>query len=133
MSTSRICATAALSALLLAACSGHAGHDAGSSSAGLPKGDIGRGQELASSTTLTGQSCISCHGNNGNAPIDPSYPKIGGQYYDYLAHALQRYRDGKREHMLMSPQARNLTDQHIADLAAYFGSREGDLADMSAY
>lgn len=133
MSISRICATAALSVLLLAGCSGHADNSTGSSSAGLPKGDIGRGQELATSTTLSGQSCSSCHGDDGNAPIDPSYPKIGGQYYDYLAHALQRYRDGTRQHMLMTPQAQNLSDQQIADLAAYFGSREGDLADMSAY
>ncbi|RMH94985.1 cytochrome c [Lysobacter pythonis] len=109
------------------------GDQGSSSSAGLPKGDIARGKELAGSTALTGQSCVSCHGEEGNAPIDPSYPKIGGQYHDYIAHALQRYRDGKREHALMTPQATKLSDQQIADVSAYFGSRPSQLQDMSAH
>ena len=138
MTTIRISAMLA-TALMLSACSGGGDHAAASaeaahsSSAGLPSGDIRRGEELANSTTATGQSCISCHGKDGDAPIDPTYPKLGGQYHDYLAHALERYRDGKREHALMSPQALKLTDQQIADLAAYFGSRPGSLDDMTRY
>ena len=45
----------------------------------------------------TGQACVDCHGAEGNAPIDPTYPKLGGQYYDYIAHSLETYRDGDRE------------------------------------
>ena len=45
--------------------------------------------------------------------------------------ALQEYRDGKREHALMSAQAKDLNDQQIADLAAYFASRPGQLGDLS--
>lgn len=102
-----------------------------SSSAGLPKGNTAAGEQLAGSKNAgTGQSCIDCHGAEGNAPIDPTYPKLGGQYHDYLEHALQAYRSGNREHVLMSSQARDLTDQQIADLAAYFGSREGQLRDL---
>ena len=78
----------------------------------------------------TGQSCVDCHGAEGNAPIDGTYPKLAGQYYDYIAHALQAYRDGDREHALMSSQAKDLTDQQIADLAAYFGSRQSNLRDL---
>ena len=78
----------------------------------------------------TGQSCIDCHGADGNAPIDATYPKLGGQYYDYLAHALEQYRDGQREHALMSSQAAGLTDQQISDLAVYFGSREAQLTTL---
>ena len=76
----------------------------------------------------TNQSCIDCHGADGNAPIDPTYPKLGGQYGDYLAHALQAYRAGDRQHALMTPQAKDLSDQDIADLAAYFGSRPRPVA-----
>ncbi len=102
-----------------------------SSSAGLPSGNLAAGEKLAShKNASTGQSCIDCHGANGNAPIDPSYPKLGGQYGDYLAQALQSYRGGKREHALMSSQAKDLSDQQIADLAAYFGSRESQLRDL---
>jgi cytochrome c553 len=73
---------------------------------------------------------VDCHGAEGNAPIDASYPKVGGQYGDYIAHSLQAYRDGRREHALMSSQAADLTDQQIADLGAYFGSRTGNLKDL---
>jgi cytochrome c553 len=67
---------------------------------------------------------------DGNQPIDPTYPKLGGQYGDYLAHALQAYRAGDRQHPLMTGQATDLSDQDIADLAAYFGSRPSQLRDL---
>lgn len=101
------------------------------SSAGLPDGNIAAGEKLANTKgEATGQSCVDCHGANGNAPIDPSYPKLGDQYADYLAHALQAYRGGDREHALMSSQAKTLTDQQIADLSVWFGTREGELVTL---
>ena len=101
------------------------------SSAGLPPGHADAGQKLATSKNAeTGQACVDCHGAAGNAPIDPTYPKLGGQYHDYIAHSLQMYRDGDRQHALMSAQAKNLTDQQIADAAAYFGSQPTLLRDL---
>ena len=121
--------------LALAACGGggeHAAEDGhASSSAGLPDGRIAEGEALANTKgKATGQSCIDCHGADGNNPLDDSYPKLGGQYYDYIEHALQQYRSGAREHALMSQQARDLSDQQIADLAVYFGSRPSQLRDL---
>ena len=135
-------AIALLATLALAACSqnnevaavdpGHAsGEHGSSSSAGLPGGRIGIGEKLANAKgKATGQSCVDCHGAEGNAPIDATYPKLGGQYGDYLAQALQNYRIGDRQHALMTPQAAALSDQEISDLAAYFGSRKGQLRDL---
>ena len=125
-----------LLALALAACGGgghgeEAGHESKSSSAGLPAGRVAEGEALANTKgQATGQSCIDCHGADGNAPLDDSYPKLGGQYHDYLAHAIVQYRNGQREHALMSQQAINLTDQQIADLAVYFASRPSQLRDL---
>lgn len=124
--------------LALSACSspetppeGEAAAAPASSSAGLPAGNIAAGEQLANSKgAATGQSCVDCHGADGNAPIDATYPKLGGQYYDYLAHALEQYRNGQREHALMSSQAAGLTDQQISDLAVYFGSRDGQLTTL---
>ena len=100
-------------------------------SAGLPAGRIAIGEQLANAKgKATGQSCIDCHGPDGNAPIDATYPKLGGQYADYLAHALQEYRTGDRQHALMTPQAADLSDQDIADLGAFFGSRTSQLRDL---
>ena len=107
----------ALLALALAACS--------------PGGDVEAGARLASAkNATTGQACVDCHGAEGNAPIDPSYPKLGGQHADYIEHALLAYRKGDREHLLMAAQAKELTDQQIADLGAYFASRPGHLVDL---
>ena len=135
--TTRFALAACALSLALAACSeqetstGHAGAEDRRSSAGLPVGRIEAGEKLAATKgKATGQSCIDCHGKDGNAPIDVTYPKLGGQYHDYLAHSLQMYRDGDREHALMSQQAKDLTDQQIADLAAYFGSRPSQLRDL---
>ena len=123
-----------LFALALAACGGgEAGEESGqmSSSAGLPEGRMAEGETQAGvKGQATGQSCVDCHGADGNQPLDDSYPKLGGQHYDYLEHALVQYRDGRREHALMSQQAANLTDQQIADLAAFFASRPTQLRDL---
>ncbi len=103
------------------------------SSSGLPAGHAEVGEKLASTkNATTGQACVDCHGAAGNAPIAPTYPKLGGQYYDYLAHSLQMYRDGDRENALMNSQAKSLSDQQIADLAAYFGEQESHLRDLHA-
>ena len=107
-----------------------------SSSAGLPTGDIMRGEKRALvKSVATGQTCIDCHGAEGNKPIDPTYPMLGGQYGDYLAYTLTTYRDGKRKGSsttdLMAQQAKDLSDQDIADLAAYFASRQTHLRDLS--
>ncbi len=126
---------------VVAACGGtdtaaiHSGADRSggntTSSAGLPGGHIAAGEKQSQvKGAATGQSCIDCHGADGNAPLDPSYPKLGGQYHDYLAHTLQLYRSGDRDHALMSNQARDLTDQQIADLAAYFASRPSQLRNL---
>ena len=101
-----------------------------SSSAGLPDGNVAAGQKLATVKGASGQACVDCHGAAGNAPIDPSYPLLAGQYADYIAHTLLGYRDGRREHALMSQQAKGLSDQQIADLAAYFAAQRGKLRDL---
>ena len=131
-------AIALLATLALAACSqgdhaatGETHSGPSSSSAGLPSGHVMAGEQLAKAKgKATGQSCIDCHGADGNAPIDPTYPKLGGQYADYLEHALQAYRSGDRQHALMTPKATNLSDQDIADLGAYFASRPTKLRDL---
>lgn len=133
-------ALALLGSAALAACSSDTAENADahseaaapkSSSAGLPAGHAAAGEQLAMTKgAATGQSCVDCHGTDGNAPIDASYPKLGGQYASYIAHALQMYRNGTRAHALMSSQARGLTDQQIADLSVYFGTRESELRTL---
>lgn len=102
-------------------------------------GDAARGEHMATDKQLSGngQACVDCHGPGGAKPIDPTYPVLAGQYQDYLFQAIRAYRDGDREHALMSLQmqgamkAGHLDDQAVADLAAYFASQSGPLGDLS--
>ncbi len=107
-------------------------HEIKSSSAGMPDGRIAEGEKLAASVdTPSKQSCVECHGKEGAAPIDPTYPTLAGQYADYLEYAITSYRDGKRDHAVMKGQVGHLNDQQVADLAAYFASRKGKITDLS--
>lgn len=69
--------------------------------------------------------CIGCHGipmYHTAFPEVYSVPKIAGQSPEYIIKALQEYRAGDRSHPTMRAIARRLTDQDMADLAAYYGA-----------
>jgi cytochrome c553 len=66
---------------------------------------------------------VACHGVDGRG-ITPLFPNLNGQKPDYLALQLAAFRDGKRSDPTMAPMAMALTDQDIADLAAYYASLE---------
>lgn len=75
--------------------------------------------------------CVGCHGQDGNLVLEDDYPKLGGQHYDYLVVALRAYRSGERDHAIMSSFARDLTDQQIQDLSAWYAGQSG-LLDWDA-
>ncbi|RMF96051.1 MAG: cytochrome c [Gammaproteobacteria bacterium] len=68
--------------------------------------------------------CTACHGTNGVSPA-PNWPVLAGQHEDYLVHAITAYRDGGRKDPVMMGQAVNLSDQDIADIAAFYAAQEG--------
>ena len=69
------------------------------------------------------QMCQGCHGIMGWRTAYPEVyrvPKIGGQHPAYIMAALKEYRSGQRSHPSMDAIAASLTDQDIADVAAYY-------------
>ena len=78
--------------------------------------NIAAGKEKANA------ACAACHGADGVTAIDPSYPKLAGQYPDYLARALTEYKAGSRKNPIMMGMAAALTKEDIANLAAYYAS-----------
>jgi cytochrome c553 len=67
-----------------------------------------------------GESCINCHGPAGKGAA--SYPKISGKEISYVTAMLETYRDGIEvgpNSSLMIMMAMPLTDEEIANLAAY--------------
>ncbi len=85
-------------------------------------GDAAAGQQKSA-------TCESCHGKDGRG-IDPNYPVLAGQHESYLIKALSDYRSGARADAVMGSFTRNLTNQDIEDLAAWYASLEG-LYDLS--
>ncbi|MBU6143385.1 MAG: cytochrome c [Betaproteobacteria bacterium] len=79
-------------------------------------GNIAAGKEKA--TAL----CAACHGADGVAAIDPSYPKLAGQYPDYLARALSDYKSGARKNAIMAGMAAALSKEDIANISAFYAS-----------
>lgn len=65
--------------------------------------------------------CVACHGANGISN-NPEWPNLAGQKEKYLAMQLTAFRDGQRQNPLMSPMAKPLSDEDIANLAAYYSS-----------
>jgi len=78
--------------------------------------------------------CEACHEKkDGSPPLDSTYPRLAGQYADYLVHALEQYRSGERKNPIMNAMIREqlkLTSQDVADLAAYYSSLPGKLNDL---
>ena len=65
--------------------------------------------------------CQVCHGKDGQSK-NPEAPHISGQVERYIVKALKRYKSGEREDPQMSMMVKPLSDEDIADLAAYYSS-----------
>jgi cytochrome c553 len=83
--------------------------------ADMPEGHAAAGKMLAET------QCAGCHGARG-LNDSPDYPLLAGQDAMYLAGALGAYRSGARRSDAMMAVAMRLSDQDIANLAAYFAS-----------
>jgi len=71
--------------------------------------------------------CIGCHGIPGYKTAFPEVyevPMIGGQSAKYIESALQAYKKGDRKHPSMRGIAESLSDQDIADVAAYYAQQK---------
>ncbi|CRM68627.1 c-type cytochrome [Pseudomonas sp. 52 E 6] len=67
--------------------------------------------------------CGACHGPDGNSPA-PNFPKLAGQGERYLTKQMQDIKSGKRTVLEMTGLLTNLSDQDLADIAAYFASQK---------
>lgn len=66
--------------------------------------------------------CASCHGLDGNS-VNPEWPSLAGQGAEYIVKQLADFKSGARVNPTMSPQAANLSEQDMQDIAAYFASQ----------
>lgn len=92
----------------------------------IPVGDAQAGANKAA-------TCAACHGMDGNSPA-PEWPKLAGASADYTYHQTVAIRDGKRENLMMLPFVQGMSDQDIADIAAFYATQKvvPGVADDSA-
>ena len=77
-------------------------------------------------------NCASCHGENFSKPIDPSYPKLAGQYADYLYQALKAYQTDKnpqvgRNNAIMMGMAKPYTHAELKLVTGYLATLPSEL------
>lgn len=85
----------------------------------LPMASYAAGDAAAGKSKST--ACVACHGAEGIS-ANGMWPNLAGQKSAYLIKQMKDFRDGKRKDPMMSPMASNLSDDDIANLAAYYSS-----------
>ena len=82
---------------------------------------------LAAGSKEAGQAkaavCGGCHGMDGNS-LSPEWPNLAGQHPAYIERQLKAFKAGERKNDLMAPMAMILSDEDMADLAAYFATQK---------
>jgi len=101
----------------------------GAATAGPVPGDPERGGKIhRGELAIEGvAACSTCHGATGNDTIAGTFPRIAGQYPEYLVHSLVSYTNGERNNAVMMPIASALSKTDMQDLAAFYFSQPGDL------
>jgi len=84
-------------------------------SGGVMAGDAGAGSEKIA-------ICTACHGADGNSAV-PTFPKLAGQNERYLIKQMADIKGGVRPVPTMAGQLDAMSDEDIADIAAYYASR----------
>ncbi len=87
---------------------------------------VAHAADLNAGAAKAKEVCAACHGLDGNSP-QPDYPKLGGQYADFLAKALRDYKSGARKNPIMQGFAAGLSRQDIDNLAAYYAAQPAQL------
>ncbi len=67
--------------------------------------------------------CMACHGPGGNS-ANPEWPSLAGQHEQYIVKQLNNFKAQERHNDLMAPMAAPLSEQDMADLAAYYSSQK---------
>lgn len=75
--------------------------------------------------------CAACHGADGNSGANPVWPKLAGQHPNYIIQQLQDFKAGKRTEAMMSPMAAPLSEEDMANLAAFFSSQKRTIGEAA--
>ncbi len=88
-------------------------------------GDPQRGQTIVMQGDGSGAPCLACHGMDGAGNDMGGFPRLAGMDAGYLIKQMQDYRSGARTSAIMAPNVDNLSDEQMADVAAYYAAQQG--------
>ncbi|MEN8206344.1 MAG: cytochrome c [Pseudomonadota bacterium] len=86
----------------------------------ITSGGVAQAGDAAAGKAKSG-SCAGCHGAAGISK-NPMWPNLAGQQQGYLVKQLKAFREGSRTDPMMTPMAKPLSDEDIANLAAWYNS-----------
>lgn len=82
-------------------------------------GDVAAGEQV-----FNGRACIGCHGPSGASANPELYPVLKGKDEAYIVAQLKAFKDGSRSNPLMTPMAAGLSDEDVANVAAYLSAQK---------
>lgn len=82
------------------------------------------GDAAAGESAYLAKGCVGCHGPAGDSQAPEMFPKLAGLEEAYLSTQLTAFRSGERAGPTMNPMASTLTDEDIANLAAYLSAQK---------
>ena len=95
--------------------------------------DVERGAVIVAQGTAAGAPpCAQCHAFNGVSDASGAFPRLAGQSAYYLAGQLRDFASGVRANAIMSPIAKALSSDDIADVTAYFASVKAPFLPLKA-
>jgi cytochrome c553 len=88
-----------------------------------PRPDVKRGAVIVTQGTASGApACAQCHAFNGASDGSGAFPRLAGQSSYYLSNQMRAFISGIRINAVMSPIAKALSSDDIADVSAYYAS-----------
>jgi cytochrome c553 len=79
--------------------------------------------DKAKARAIVDRLCVACHGVDGNSP-QPAHPKLAGLQPEYLLKQLRDYKKGARKSEVMEPMVKELAEDDMASLAAYYAEQK---------
>ena len=93
--------------------------------------DAGHGAEIAAQGTAGVPACAQCHAFSGASDSSGAFPRIGGQSAYYLEKQIRDFASSERANAIMSPIAKALSADDIADVAEYYANNTGQFPPLA--
>ncbi len=100
--------------------------------AGAHKADPNQGAVIAAQGTAGAPACAQCHAFSGGSDGSGAFPRIAGQSAFYLSRQLRDFVSGVRSNSIMTPIARALSADDIADVAAYYANAQAGFPPLAS-